>query len=115
MVSGWEMSWRGWEQDVLVFADVVVLALRIQPLEAFETRIWQVLLVLGPTNVLFLQEIDNSRNIRRDLPERVVVHAKVVAADGSNIIGLTRVGNGVVIGQGDTLLLELLEIRWKMI
>lgn len=93
-----------------MFADVVLLALRIQPLESFETRIRQIFLVFTPADAFLLQKVDEGGDVGGDLPEGVVVQAKIVAADRRDVVRLAWVCDGEVVGQGDTLLLEFLEV-----
>jgi len=81
-----------------VFADIVVLTLGVQPLEPFETGIWQIFLIFGPADAFILQEIDEGGDVSGDLPEAVVVHAEVVAADGGDVIGLAGMGDAVIVG-----------------
>lgn len=97
-------------RGVLVFSDIVGLALRIQPLGPFVTRIWQVFLIFTPADAFFLQKVDEGGDIRGDLPEGVVVHAEIIAADRRDVVRLAWVCDGEVVGQGDTLSLEFLEV-----
>lgn len=114
---------------LLVLSDIVICTvLLVHPSEPFKTGVWHIFLVQAPADSSFLEQINNGRNILRNLGERVSIETKVVAmckldshlADkntASNIpsycchvVWLTRMSESKVVAQGDSLLGKKLEV-----
>lgn len=92
------------EDQRIVFADVVVgKGLLVGVVEALETGVRKVFLVLAPSNVLGIEQIGHGRHVGWDLVEVVVVHAKGVTTSFSAVVGFRGMSDGVVVGQEDSL------------
>lgn len=88
----------------VVLAHIVVGAvLVVHPREALETRVGHVLLVKTPRDTVVLEQVNDSRDIARVAVEVIVLHAKVVTSDGGHVVGLRRMSDAKVVGQGDAL------------
>jgi hypothetical protein len=95
----------------VVLANVVVGArLLVDPSHAFEASIWHILLILGPRDTLVLKEINNGRDVSIDLAEVIVLHAKVVTTDSSNVVGLTGMRDSMVPSESDSLGCQPLQV-----
>lgn len=99
------------KEELLVLANIVVRAsLLVDPCEALVSTVWQVLLVDTPADLLVLEQIDDGGDILRHSDEWVAVQAEVVTADGGHVVGLTGMGDGEVVLEGDALLREEVEV-----
>lgn len=77
------------EVDLLVLPDVVLLSsLLINPGKALEAGVRHVFLILAPADSFVLQQINHGRDVGRNSMEGVIVHAEVVPADCSDVVGL---------------------------
>lgn len=76
-----------------------------------EPRIRHVLLIQPPRNPLIIQQIRNTRDIRRDQIRVVVIDAKVLSTNRRNIVRLTRVRNSKVVLQRNPLARDPLQVR----
>ena len=72
-----------------------------------------VLLVLAPRDALIFEEVHYRRDVDGYLSQVIIVHSKIVTADRSYIIGLRRMGQGIVVLQSDALLREPSEVGLK--
>jgi hypothetical protein len=94
-----------------VFAHVVIGAgLLVNPREPLVASVWHIFLIDGPADSLFLEEVNDCRNILRNGLKRVSVEAKVVSTDGGDIVWLRGMSNSVIVSQGDALHCEELEV-----
>ena len=87
----------GIESDGIEAGQQVVLA-HIQAgiiLEAFETRVWETLIVVAPADALVLEEIDDGGDVAVDEDEAVAVQAEGVAAGWGDVVGLARGSDAV--------------------
>lgn len=84
--------------DVIVGA--VLLVLPVHPLVA---RKGHVLLVHGPRDAAVLEQVDERRHVSISPVEVVVLHAKVVARNGSHVVWLRGVRHSKVVGERDAL------------
>jgi len=92
----------------VVLANVVIPAiLLVDPSKALKAAVWHVLLVETPANLLLVEEIKNSGNVVRNLVESIVCDAEVVTANGCNVIWLARMGDTVILREGNALTGEL--------
>lgn len=84
----------------VMLADIVVgTGLLVGIVEALEARKRHVLLVFRPRDALGVEQVDHRRDVLGDLPEVVIVHAKVIAARRTGVVGLGGVSDGPVVGQ----------------
>ena len=90
-------------------ASIVGVAIRVCVVEATVTISGHVLLIFTPTNALLIQEVHDSRDVARDIYQIIVVQSKEVTSRSAEIIGLARVCQTIVTGESDTLLREVLE------
>lgn len=82
-----------------------VIALdRVAEHEAIITGVWKALVVIAPADALVFKKVHNSRHVLVDVDVAVAVEAKIIAAAGGNVVGLTRSSDAVVVGQQNTLL-----------
>lgn len=93
-----------------MLADVVVGEVGlVGEVESEEAGVGEVLLVGAEGDALGVEQVDDGRHVLWKRKEVVVVNAEVVATDDGGVVGLGGVGHGVVVGQGDGLLGELLQ------
>jgi hypothetical protein len=98
--------------NLLVLANIIVCTrLLVNPLEALVATIWHIFLVKSPADAFILKKINNGRDVLRDSDEWITVESEVVAAYSSHIIWLRWMGDGIVLGQRDSLACVVLEVR----
>lgn len=94
-----------------MLANIVALAVDLVDVtSAGESSIGHVLLVVGPRDVLRLEQVDNGKDFLRRIVDFVVFHTEVVSSDTGEVVRLRGVGGGVVVGQSNTTLGEVVEI-----
>lgn len=92
------------ENERVVLANVVVgIGLLVGVVETLETSVGQTFLVFTPGDSLGVQQVNDSGDVGRDLPEVVVVHSKLVTSSSGGIVGLGRVSDGPEVGQRNSL------------
>lgn len=67
-------------------------------------------MIQSPCDSLVFQQVGDGGDVRRDAVGVVVVDAKVVAANGRDVVGLAGVCDGEVVGQCDALFGQPLEV-----
>ena len=81
-----------------MLANVIVVAgLLVDIGETLVTRVRHILLVGAPRDTSVLEQINDGGDVAGDLDEVVVLHAEVVTADSSNIVGLRGVSDCIVV------------------
>lgn len=70
----------------------------VREVEALESGMRNMLLVLGPRNALSVQQISNGRDVLGHLLEVIIVHAKGVTTSGSTVVRLGRMCDCIEIG-----------------
>jgi hypothetical protein len=98
----------GW----VVLPDIVVrLSSLVDVALALEAGVRHVFLVCAPRDTLVIKQIDNARDIGRNLLEVVVVTSEGVSANGCNVVGHRRVRHAEVVVDTDALRRKPLEVR----
>lgn len=83
----------------IVLADIVVgVGVLVREVEALESGVGDVLLVLCPRDALGVEKIHHRGDVCGDGEEVVVVHAKVVTTDHGTVIWLGWMCGGPVVG-----------------
>lgn len=94
-----------------MFSDVFdVIVCRNGIIETLKSSVWHVLFIFCPRNSLFLQDVDDRRNLCGDSMEIVITDTKVIAADDTRVIRFGRMGNGKVISEQYSLAGKSLQI-----
>jgi hypothetical protein len=95
----------------MVLPDIVVRLGRLVDIAlALEARVRHVFLVGTPRDTLVIKQIDNARDVGRNLLEVVVVASECVSADGGNVVGHGRVCHAEVVVNTDALGCEPLQV-----
>lgn len=88
-------------------ADRLLAALRAALAE--EAGPGHVFKVASPADEAVLEQVDDCRDVLGNGNEVVVVEAKVVSADGGDVVRLRRMCEAVVFGEKDALFFEFLD------
>jgi len=97
----------GW----MVLPDIVVCLGRLVNVAfALEARVRHIFLVGTPGDALVIKQIDNTRDVGRDLLEVVVVTSECVSANGCNVVGHGWVCHAEVVVNTDALRRKPLQI-----
>lgn len=84
----------------IMFAYVVIgKGFLVGEIETLEAGIWHGFLIFRPRDALGVEQINDGGDVRRDVMEVVIVHAKIVPSHRRAIVWLRRVGGGPVVGQ----------------
>jgi hypothetical protein len=95
----------------MVLPDIVVRLGRLVDVAlALEARVRHVFLIGTPRDTLVIKQIDNARDIGRNLLEVVVVTPERVSANGCNVVGHGRVRHAEVVMDTDALRREPLQV-----
>lgn len=95
----------------VVLPDIVVrLGCLVDVALTLEARVRHVFLVGTPGNTLVVKQVDNTRDVGRDLLEVIVVTSECVSANGCNVVGHRRVCYAEVVVNTDTLRRKPLQV-----
>lgn len=98
----------------VVLADIGAAAVfRVVVATAGEASIRHVFLVMGPRDVLGLEQVNDGEDVGRGIVHIVVSHAKVVACHAGEVVGFRGVSGGVVVGQGNALFGNVVEVDYR--
>ena len=92
-----------------MLAYVVRITVRVSEVVALISIRGHVFLVRRPADARRLQEVDDRGDVVGNIGEIIGCKSEEVASDGCDVVGLTRVGDGVVAGEKDTLASQILE------
>lgn len=93
-----------------MLANIVVGPVSLIHVISLKARVRHILLVDAPAHLSGLEEIDDGLRAGVDPLEAVVDDAVRVCAAGRDIVGLRRVGDGVVVVEKDALLREVRQV-----
>lgn len=102
------------EDDQGVVLAHVVVGTGLGVTETLVPSVRETFLVLTPGNLAGVEEVGNGRDIVRDLPPIVVVHSEVITTSSGDVVGLRGVSHGPVVVQEDTVLLQLVKVRFNL-
>ena len=95
----------------VVLPDIVVrLGGLVDIALALEARVRHIFLVGAPRDTLVIKQINNARDIGRDLLEVIVVTSECVSADRGDVVGHGRVSDTEVVVDTDALRCEPLQV-----
>ena len=91
----------------VVLPDIVVRLGRLVDVAlALEARVRHIFLVGAPRDTLVIKQINNARDVGRDLLEIIVVTSECVSADRGDVVGHGRVSDAEVVVDTDALRCE---------
>lgn len=104
----------GVEDDERVVLAHIVVGAGLRVAETLVASVWETFLVLGPGDLAGIEKVGNGRDIVRDLPPVIVVHAEMVTAGSGDVVGLRWVSDSPVVVQEDAVLLQLGKMRLNL-
>lgn len=95
----------------IVLSDIIdIKCFRVGIVEAFEAGVWHVFLVLCPRDAILFENVHDRGNLIGNSVQVIITNPEIASANDRDVIGFAWVGNGVIIGEEDTLRCKECEI-----
>lgn len=97
-------------QRIVLSHVIDIKRFRVGIVEALEASVWHVFLVLCPRDAILFENVHDRGNLIGNSVQVIITDTEIASANYRDVIGFAWVGNGIIIGEEDTLRCKECEI-----